>query len=227
MIFFFALLSALRRSRLALVIRSFITLPARHSAVAANAISPDSHNYPRIERGKGERKKKISQSRIVGQTEFTWGRNACLGGEKQKRFFIFLNSTFLQFCLLKSESIKNNFQTASRAVHLSSVQQEWRMLPPLDLLIGQFSATYLDPAVGAPGFFLLLLLSFPLLQLEPEPPMKQGPLTVRHVRACTCVWSPVREEKSFRTEQREKRRCALTYSCCPLRRKKNLDFTSW
>lgn len=58
---FFALLSALRRSRPALVIRSFITLPARHSAVAANAISPDSHNYPRIERGKGERRKKFSK----------------------------------------------------------------------------------------------------------------------------------------------------------------------
>lgn len=65
---FFALISALRRTRVALVIRSFITLPARHSAVAGNAISPDSHNYPRIERGKGERK--ISQSRIVGQGEF-------------------------------------------------------------------------------------------------------------------------------------------------------------
>lgn len=49
---FFALISALRRIRVALVIRSFITLPARHSAVGGNAISPDSHNYPQIERGK-------------------------------------------------------------------------------------------------------------------------------------------------------------------------------
>lgn len=53
---FFALIPAWRRTRVALVIRSFITLPARHSAVAGNAISPDSHNYPQIERGKGERK---------------------------------------------------------------------------------------------------------------------------------------------------------------------------
>lgn len=35
-----------------LVIRPFITLPARHSAVWVNAISPDSHNYPKIERGR-------------------------------------------------------------------------------------------------------------------------------------------------------------------------------
>lgn len=32
-----------------LVIGPFITLPARHSAVWVNAISPDSHNYPKIE----------------------------------------------------------------------------------------------------------------------------------------------------------------------------------
>lgn len=34
-----------------LVIRPFITLPARHSAVWVNAIFRDSHNYPEIERG--------------------------------------------------------------------------------------------------------------------------------------------------------------------------------
>lgn len=32
-----------------LVIRPFVTLPARHSAVGVNAISLDSHNYPTIE----------------------------------------------------------------------------------------------------------------------------------------------------------------------------------
>ncbi len=35
-----------------LVIRPFITLPAPHSPVGVNAISPDSHNYPKIERGR-------------------------------------------------------------------------------------------------------------------------------------------------------------------------------
>lgn len=50
--FFFVLISALRGIRVVLVIRPFITLPARHSAVWVNAISPDSHNYPKIERGR-------------------------------------------------------------------------------------------------------------------------------------------------------------------------------
>lgn len=49
---FFVLISALRGIRVVLVIRPFITLPARHSAVWVNAISPDSHNYPKIERGR-------------------------------------------------------------------------------------------------------------------------------------------------------------------------------
>lgn len=63
---FFALISALRRIRVVLVIRPFITLPARHSAVWVNAISPDSHNYPKIERGR-----EISlENAIVGQREF-------------------------------------------------------------------------------------------------------------------------------------------------------------
>lgn len=51
-LFFFFALSALRGIREVLVIRPFITLPARHSAVWVNAISPDSHNYPKIERGR-------------------------------------------------------------------------------------------------------------------------------------------------------------------------------
>lgn len=49
---FFVLISVLRGIRVVLVIRPFITLPARHSAVWVNAISPDSHNYPKIERGR-------------------------------------------------------------------------------------------------------------------------------------------------------------------------------
>lgn len=49
---FFVLISALRGIRVVLVIRPFITLPTRHSAVGLNAISPDSHNYPKIERGR-------------------------------------------------------------------------------------------------------------------------------------------------------------------------------
>lgn len=50
--FFFLLLFLHRGRSESLVIRSFITLPARHSAVRGNAISPDSHNYPQIEREK-------------------------------------------------------------------------------------------------------------------------------------------------------------------------------
>lgn len=49
---FFVPLSVLRGIAVVLVIRPFITLPARHSAVWVNAISPDSHNYPKIERGR-------------------------------------------------------------------------------------------------------------------------------------------------------------------------------
>lgn len=49
---FFVLISVLRGIRVVLVIRSFITLPAHHSAVWVNAISPDSHNYPKMERGR-------------------------------------------------------------------------------------------------------------------------------------------------------------------------------
>ena len=49
---FFVLISALRGITVVPVIRSFITLPARHSAVWVNAISPDPHNYPKIERGR-------------------------------------------------------------------------------------------------------------------------------------------------------------------------------
>lgn len=48
---FFVLISVLRGIGEVLVIRPFITLPARHSAVWVNAIFPDSHNYPKIERG--------------------------------------------------------------------------------------------------------------------------------------------------------------------------------
>lgn len=114
---FFALLSALRRSRPALVIRSFITLPARHSAVAANAISPDSHNYPRIERGKGERIKNFSKQNC-GSDRVYMGK---------KRFFIVLNLTFLQFCLFQSESINHNSYTASASA--SFVLRQTGMIP--------------------------------------------------------------------------------------------------
>lgn len=49
---FFVLISALRGITVVLVIRPFITLPACYSAVWVNAISPDPHNYPKIERGR-------------------------------------------------------------------------------------------------------------------------------------------------------------------------------
>lgn len=62
---FFVLISALNGIRVVLVIRPFITLPARHSAVWVNAISPDSHNYPKIERGR-----KISLAMALWVREF-------------------------------------------------------------------------------------------------------------------------------------------------------------
>lgn len=49
---FFVLISVLRGIRVVLVIRPFITPPTCHSAVWVNAVSPDSHNYPKIERGR-------------------------------------------------------------------------------------------------------------------------------------------------------------------------------
>lgn len=49
---FFSLISVLRAMAVVLVIGPFITLPARHSPVWENAISPDSHNYPEIQRGR-------------------------------------------------------------------------------------------------------------------------------------------------------------------------------
>ena len=60
---FFVLISVLRGIRVVLVIGPFITSPARHSAVGVNAIPPDSHNYPKIE-------KYLPQQSIVGQREF-------------------------------------------------------------------------------------------------------------------------------------------------------------
>lgn len=49
-----------------LVIGPFITLPARHSAVWVKAISTDSRNYPRIERGR----EISSRNSTMGQKEF-------------------------------------------------------------------------------------------------------------------------------------------------------------
>lgn len=89
MIFFFLLLFLHRGGSESLVIRSFITLPARHSAVGGNAISPDSHNYPQIEREKWGWEWGGCQRGSVGQGEFRWGRNAGLDGENKKNRFIF------------------------------------------------------------------------------------------------------------------------------------------
>lgn len=59
-----------------LVIRPFITLPARHSAVWVNAIFPDSHNYSKIERG-----------REISPAIASWVRQS-LGNHKEKRQFV-------------------------------------------------------------------------------------------------------------------------------------------
>lgn len=81
-LFFFALISALRGIREVLVIRPFITLPARHSAVWVNAISPDSHNYPKIERGReiSPEKRQRGSGRVEENTpkEREEGTLACL-----------------------------------------------------------------------------------------------------------------------------------------------------
>lgn len=181
--FFFCLMSALRKIRVALVIRSFITLPARHSAVGGNAISPDSHNYPKIERGKRGGKKNLSKQNCGSGRVYIWGSNCRFvqreRGRKRVCFHLlpcFWDLTFLEFCLLESESfIESVFQTCSTGGSFV-LHQTGRS----DDLIEQCSATYLPPAVGAAGLLqggLLLLLSSPL-QLEPQNARETG-------RSCT------------------------------------------